>query len=326
MLLIPRSSDGDAFSWEDSAEVARYVLRRAISAIVVLWAVATVTFGATFLSPIDPGVAYSGLRATPEEIQETRERLGLDQPLHVQYGQYLARVGRGDLGTSFFSGLSVRDLIADRLPQTALLALAAVIVQFAVGVPLGLAAALRRGTGVDRAILIFSLAGVATPSFVLGFLFLYLLAFKLGAFPLGGSGSFKHLILPAVTVGIAGAAWYARMLRSTALNILGEDYIRMARAKGLPERVVILRHVLRNSLGPIIVMIGLDVGILLGGVLVIERVFSWPGIGLQAWQAIERNDIPMVMGTVLVAAFFVTMLNLLADLLNAALDPRIKFV
>ena len=305
--------------------MARYVLKRILAAIAVLWAVVTVTFGATFLSPIDPGVAYAGLRATPAQIQATRESLGLEDPLYVQYGRYMGRVIRGDLGESFFSGEPVRDSIAARLPRTALLALAALIVQLAIGIPLGLLAALRRGSGLDRGILFASLIGVAIPSFVLGFLFLYLLAFKLGAFPLGGSGSFNHLILPALTVGLAGAAWYARMLRSTALNILDEDYIRMARAKGLPERVVVLRHVLRNSIGPIITMIGLDLGILLGGVLVIEQVYAWPGIGLQAWQAIERNDIPMVMGTVLVAAFFVTAFNLLADLTNAAIDPRVKY-
>ena len=156
---------------------------------------------------------------------------------------------------------------------------------------------------------------------MLGFLLLYFLAFKLGWFPLGGSGSFQHLVLPALTLGVAGAAWYARMLRSTVLNILSEDYVRMARAKGLPERVVVCRHVLRNAISPIITMVGLDVGIFLGGVLVIERVFAWPGIGDQAWRAITFNDVPMVMGTVLFAAFFVTIFNLVADLVNAAIDP-----
>jgi peptide/nickel transport system permease protein len=198
-------------------------------------------------------------------------------------------------------------------------------VQLSLGIPLGLAAALRRRTAVDRSILLFSLIGVVTPAFVLGFLLLYFLAFKLGWFPLGGSGSFSHLVLPALTLGVAGAAWYARMLRSTVLNILSEDYVRMARAKGLSERVVVGRHILRNAISPIITMIGLDVGVLLGGVLVIERVFAWPGIGDQAWRAITFNDIPLVMGTVLFAAFFVTLFNLLADLANAAIDPRVKY-
>ena len=173
--------------------------------------------------------------------------------------------------------------------------------------------------------LVFSLLGIVIPAFVLGFLLLYFLAFKLDWFPLGGSGSFSHLDLPALTLGIAGAAWYARMLRSTTLNILSEDYVRMARAKGLSERIVVYRHVMRNAIGPIITMIGLDVGIFLGGVLVIERVFAWPGIGEQAWRAVTFNDIPMVMGTVLVAAFFVVIFNLLADLANAIIDPRVAY-
>jgi len=303
----------------------RYAARRIAWTVVVLWAIVTLTFGATFLSPIDPARSYAGLRASQQVIEQVREDFGLDDPLYAQYFRYLGRIFQGDLGRSFATDEPVREAIAGRLPETALLALAAAIVQISIGVPLGLLAALKRRTVVDRAILSFSLLGVVTPTFVLGFLLLYFFAFKLGWFPLGGSGSFGHLVLPALTLGVAGAAWYARMLRSTTLNILSEDYVRMARAKGLQERVVVLRHVLRNALGPIIAMIGLDIGVFLGGVLVIERVFAWPGIGDQAWRAITFNDIPMVMGTVLFAAFFVTLFNLLADLTNAAIDPRVKY-
>jgi peptide/nickel transport system permease protein len=305
--------------------VARYVAHRLAWTIVVLWAIVTLTFGATFLSPIDPARSYAGLRASDEVIEQVREDFGLDDPLYVQYFRYLGRIFHGDLGESFATGEPVTEAIIDRLPETALLAFAAAIVQLSIGIPLGIAAALRRGSGVDRSILIFSLVGVVMPAFVLGFLLLYFLAFKLGWFPLGGSGSFQHLVLPAFTLGIAGAAWYARMLRSTVLNIVSEDYIRMARAKGLSERVVVGRHILRNAISPIITMVALDMGIFLGGVLVIERVFAWPGIGDQAWRAITFNDIPMVMGTVLFAAFFVTMFNLVADLANAAIDPRVKY-
>jgi peptide/nickel transport system permease protein len=254
-----------------------------------------------------------------------REEFGLNDALWVQYGRYLVRIGRGDLGRSFSTNEPVREAILSRLPDTALLALAAGVVGLGLGVPLGLAAALTRGRALDRGILVFSLAGVVIPSFVLGFLLLYFLAFKLGWFPLGGSGSFSHLVLPAVTLGVASAAWYARMLRSTTLNILSEDFVRLARAKGLSERVVIGRHVLRNAISPVLAMVAIDVGVFLGGVLVIERVFAWPGIGDQAWRAITFNDVPMVMGTVLIAAFFVTIFNLLADLANAALDPRVSY-
>ena len=306
--------------------MGRYVAKRLAWTIVVLWAIVTLTFGATFLSPIDPARSYAGLRASEQAVEHVRHDFGLDAPIYVQYGRYLSRIFRGDLGRSFATDEPVRAAIIDRLPDTGLLALSAAIVQIVLGIPLGLLAALKRRTVVDRAILLFSLGGVVTPTFVLGFLLLYFFAFKLDWFPLGGSGSFKSLVLPALTLGVAGAAWYARMLRSTALNILGEDYIRMARAKGLSERVVVLRHVLRNAIGPIVAMIGLDIGVFLGGVLVVERVFAWPGIGDQAWRAITFNDVPMVMGTVLFAAFFVTIFNLAADLVNAAIDPRVKYV
>jgi peptide/nickel transport system permease protein len=306
--------------------MSRYVLKRLAWTVIVLWAIVTITFGATFLSPVDPARSYAGSRASNDAVERVREDFGLNDPLYVQYFRYLGRVLRGDLGNSFATGQPVLDSILDRLPQTALLACAALIIQLMIGVPLGLISALKRGTVVDRTILVFSLVGVVIPAFVLGFLLLYFLAFKLGWFPLGGSGSFSHLVLPAVTLGVAGGAWYARILRSTTLNILGEDYVRMARSKGLPERTVVSRHVLRNAVGPIVAMVGLDLGVFLGGVLVIERVFAWPGIGEQAWRAITGNDIPMIMGTVLISAFFVTVFNLAADVANAMIDPRTRYV
>lgn len=302
------------------------MLQRLGWTLVVLWAIVTLTFAATFLSPIDPARSYAGLRASEQAVQQVREDFGLDDPIYAQYARYLGRIAHGDLGRSFATDEPVLNAIADRLPATLQLALGAAIVQLALGVPLGLLAALNQHTAIDRAVLGFSLLGVVIPTFVLGFLLLYFFAFKLGWFPLGGSGSLRHLVLPAITLGVAGAAWYARMLRSTALNILSEDYVRTARAKGLPERLVVRRHVLRNALGPIIAMIGLDIGVFLGGVLVIERVFAWPGVGDQAWRAITFNDVPMLMGTVVVTAFFVTVLNLLADLVNAWIDPRVKYV
>jgi peptide/nickel transport system permease protein len=305
--------------------MASYVARRMAWTIVVLWAIGTVTFGITFLSPIDPARAYAGFRASPEVIEEVTESFGLDQPIWTQYGRYVGRTIQGDLGVSFASGQPVLDRMLDRLPATALLASAAMLIQLLLGIPLGVVAALHRHSALDRIILTFSLFGVVTPAFVLGFVLLYLLAFKVQIFPLGGSDSLDALVLPALTLGIPGAAWYARMLRSTTLNILSEEYVRMARAKGLPERVVIVRHVLRNAISPVVAMVGTDSAVLLGGVLIIERVFAWPGIGDQAWRAVLANDVPMIIGTVLFAAFFVALFNLLADLLNAALDPRVKY-
>jgi peptide/nickel transport system permease protein len=305
--------------------MARYIVIRLGWTVVVLWAIATLTFAATFLSPIDPAKSFAGLRATNQQIQVVRHEFGLDRPIYVQYVKYLGRLVRGNLGTSYEYGSSVGQMVMSALPKTALLAFSALIVELAIGLPLGLIAGLNRGRLIDRIVLIGTLLGVVVPSFVLGFVLLYLLAYKLGWFPLGGSDSFSALILPAFTLGVAGGAWYARMLRSTVLNIIGEDYVRLARAKGLSERVVIGRHVLRNAVSPIIAMIALDLGVFLGGVLVIERVFAWPGIGLQAWEAIEFNDIPVVMGTVLIAAAFIVLLNLLADLVNAFIDPRVRY-
>jgi peptide/nickel transport system permease protein len=305
--------------------MSRYLLYRLGWALLVVWAIVTLTFAATFLSPIDPARSYAGQRASDEVVEQVREKFGLDDPLPVQYVKYLGRIAQGDFGTSFATEQNVRDAIIERLPETALLARGALVVQIVIGVPLGIIAALHRRDKIDRAILGFTLIGAVIPTFVLGFVLLYFLAFKLDWFPLGGSEGFSSLILPAFTLGIAGAAWYARMLRSTVLNILGEDYVRMARAKGLSERIVIGRHVLRNALSPIIAMIGLDIGVFLGGVLVVEKVFAWPGIGDQAWRAITFNDVPMVMGTVIVAAVCVTIFNLLADIANAWIDPRVSY-
>src|SRR6266545_965209 len=226
---------------------------------MVLWAIVTMTFVATFLSPIDPARSYAGLHAGNREIALVRHDFGLDQPVWVRYGRYVSRIARGDLGTSFSTNQRVLRSVLDRFPATAVLALAAAFVQTVLGLFLGTAAALHRGGIIDRTILGFSLLGVVTPTFVLGFLLLYFLAFELSVFPLGGNSSSSSIVLPALTLGIAGAAWYARMLRSAVLNILNEDYIRMAYAKGLSRRVIIFRHVLRNAISPLISMIGADI-------------------------------------------------------------------
>jgi peptide/nickel transport system permease protein len=302
-----------------------YVLRRLGWTIVVLWAIATLTFGAIFLSPVDPAHVYAGARASEQAVDQVRADLGLDDSIVVQYGRYMGRLVQGDLGTSFFTGKPVLTSTLERLPNTILLATAGALVMLVIGIPLGLLAALHPRSALDRSILGFSLVGAVIPTFVLGLLLLYFLAFKLDAFPLGGSGSFMHLVLPALTLGLAGAAWYARMLRSTVLNITSEDYVRNARAKGMPNRIVVGRHVMRNAVGPIITMVALDLGVFFGGVLVIEKVFGWPGLGELAWRAVGNNDIPVIMGTVLIAACFIVLLNLVADLLNAAVDPRVAY-
>jgi peptide/nickel transport system permease protein len=305
--------------------VTRYVIGRLGWAVVVIVAITLVTFGATFLSPVDPARLYAGLRATHAQYELARQTLGLNRPVVVQYYRYVDRLLHGNLGNSYSTGEAVRSIVFSRLPATAALAAAGLVVEVVIGLPLGVVAALKWQDPTDRVILTGSLLGVVMPQFVLGFLLLYVFAYRFPIFPLGATASLPALVLPALALGLPGAAWYARMVRSSVLNVLGEDYIRNCRAKGLSEWVVVIRHVLLNSAGPAITMIGLDFGIFLGGVLVVEQVFGWPGIGQQMWNAISANDIPVVMGTVIVAATAVVIFNLCADLANAFLDPRIKY-
>ncbi|HZO77327.1 MAG TPA: ABC transporter permease [Solirubrobacteraceae bacterium] len=305
--------------------MTRYIAGRLGWALVVILAMTIITFGVTFLSPVDPARLYAGVHASHQEYEAARRTLGLDQPVVVQYLRYLGRLVQGNLGNSFSTGQSVRSLVLGRLPATLELAAAGLLIEAIIGLPLGFLAATRWHRPADRAVLAGSLVGVVIPQFVLGFALLYLFAYKLPIFPLGATASLPALVLPALALGLPGAAWYARMVRSSVLNVLGEDFVRSSRAKGLSEWKVMSRHVFRNSIGPAITMLGLDFGIFLGGVLVVEQVFGWPGIGQQAWNAITANDIPVVLGTVIVATTAVVIFNLLADVANAVLDPRIRY-
>jgi ABC-type dipeptide/oligopeptide/nickel transport system permease component len=302
-----------------------YLARRIGWALIVLWVVVTLSFAVTVLSPVDPVRSYVGLRATREEYERARREFGLDEPVPVQYVRYVARLLQGDMGTSFINQQPVLRNILNRLPFTAVLAFAAMLIAVAIGVPLGLWAALRHRSRTDRSILLVSLVGAMVPAFLLGYGMLYVFSFELRLLPLGGTASPAALILPALTLGLPSAAWYVRMMRSESLTILQSDYIRLARAKGMDENVVIRRHLMRNAAAPIVAMVALDFGAFFGGVLVVEKVFAWPGVGQSAWQAITFNDQPMVVGTVLIAAAFVTVFNLSADVFNAWIDPRARY-
>lgn len=302
----------------------RYVFTRLVWGVLVLWAVLTLTFLATMASPVDPVEVYAGRGATEAVRDQIREEFGLEDPLPVRYVRYLEGLARGDLGVSIASGQEVGGALVDRLPATAELALAGVLMEVLIGVPLGVLAAVRRGSLLDRAVLLLSLSGAVLPVFVVGFLLLYLLAYQAGLFPIGGYGGIDNLILPALALGLAGAPWLARMVRSTVIETTGMEFVRAAHARGASRRRVLLRHVLPNSINPVVTMLGIDAGVFFAGVLVIEKVFGWPGIGQQAWQAVSQNDIPMVMGTVLVAAGAIVLFNLIADLVNALVDPRIR--
>jgi peptide/nickel transport system permease protein len=300
-----------------------YLSRRLAASALILVGVTMVTFALAFLMPADPVRQIAGRNASPQTVESIRHQLGLDRPVPVQYATYLGHLAEGDLGHSYIQKTDVGQLIMSRLPATLLLMLGAIFFELAIGIPLGTFAAARRGKA-DRAIMIFAFAGVSTPQFVVGLVLLYLLAYLAGWFPMSGYGGLSHLILPALTLGIGGGGWYARILRSSLVEVLRQDYIRTARAKGLSERTVVITHALRNALLPVVAMIGLDIGTFMGGAVVVESVYGWPGIGQLAWQAIQRIDIPIIMGVTLVAAVAIVLGNLIADLVTPLIDPRIR--
>jgi len=304
--------------------VTAYLIRRLLGTVGVIFLVATFTFIMVFVMPGDAARMYAGPRAPEETVQRIRVLWGLDQPLPVQYIRYLGRAIQGDLGESTRDKRPVLKAVFERLPATIQLALAGLFVELLVGIPLGILAATRPGSWIDQIATIVALIGISIPQFALGLVALYVFGFLIPIFPLGGYGTPLHLVLPALVLGIGGTAFYSRVLRNSILEVTGEDYVRTAKAKGLSPRVVLIRHVLRNALMPVVTLAGLDLATLLGGVVVIEAVFGWPGIGLQAWNAIRNQDTPMIMGTVLFASVAVVFLNLFVDVLYLAIDPRVR--
>ncbi|HZU12050.1 MAG TPA: ABC transporter permease [Chloroflexota bacterium] len=307
--------------------MVRYTLRRLFWAVVVLFGVSLITFALTYFMPGDPARRIAGIGASAATVASIRHQLGLDQPFWVQYSRYVGGVLHGNFGYSYVQGVPVLPAIWSRFPVTAELAIGGVIVELLVGLPTGIIAAYRRGSIADRIATVFALLGLSAPPFWLGLVLLYYLAFKMGWFPIGGYGSpfIGYLILPAFTLGIGGAAVYTRTFRSTILDVLDQPYIRMARAKGLSESVVLLRHVIPNAITPIVTQIGIDLGYFLGGVFIIEAVFGLPGIGQQAINAITQLDIPIIMGTVLFAALLIVISNIVVDLSFALIDPRVRY-
>ena len=301
-----------------------YLLRRLIQSALILLGVSFITFFLLYVLPADPVRQIAGRSATPQTVENIRQQLGLDQPFVVQYWRYLSGLVQGDMGRSYLQKTEVAELIASRLPATLLLMVAAIICELALGVTMGIVAALTRGRLADQALMIGSFLAVSAPQFVVSLLLLYVFAVKLGWFPIGGYGTFAHLVLPALTLGLLGSGWYSRMMRSSMIDVLRADYIRTARAKGLGGSRVVLRHALPNAILPVIAMIGIDIGVFMGGIVVVESVFGWPGIGQLAWQAIQRVDIPIIMGVTLVSACAIVLGNLLADLITPLIDPRIK--
>jgi peptide/nickel transport system permease protein len=300
------------------------LLKRVLQAVLILFGVAAITFILLYALPADPARMIAGRSATAQTVISIRHELGLDQPLLVQFWHYLQNLPQGNLGRSYAQKTEVGTLIAARLPATLILMAAGIFVEVMLGIFLGVIAALNRGGAIDRVVMMASFVGVSAPQFVAALLLLYLFAVTLAWFPMSGYGTFAHVVLPAVTLGLLGAGWYARMVRSAMIDVLNQDYIRTARAKGLSSARVVLRHALPNALLPIIAMIGIDIGQFMGGVVVVEAVYGWPGIGQLAWQAIQQVDIPIIMGVTLVSALAIVLGNLIADLVAPLVDPRIR--
>ncbi|HEV3217820.1 MAG TPA: nickel ABC transporter permease [Vicinamibacterales bacterium] len=302
----------------------RYFLRRLLLTIPVLVGVATLVFALIHFIPGDPAQAMLGEGASQEDVAQLRSRLGLDRPLIVQYGAFLNGVVHGDLGVSLRNDQPVARQIVQRMPATAELALASMAVAVLVALPLGIVAAVSRGTAIDIGAMTLSLVGISIPNFWLGPLLAIVFAVQLGWLPVGGSGTPAHLILPSVTLGAALAAILARMTRASLLEELREPYVLAARAKGVSRSRAVLHHAFRNSLIPIVTILGLQFGVVLTGAVITETIFAWPGIGRLLIQSIGFRDYPTVQGCVLLIAVTYVGVNLITDLTYGFLDPRIR--
>jgi peptide/nickel transport system permease protein len=320
--------------------MGRYVIRRLIWVVFVLLAITAITYIIFFvMPPTDPSINFAGKQPTPELIAEVKAQFGLDKPLYEQYGLFVKRIFLGDqygwpgFGFSFNTRSALKPILWDRMIVTFQLAVGAAIVWLCLGIPIGILSALKPRSAFDRIAMGFALFGVSAPVFWLGQLFLWIFWFKLGIAAGTGyvpiSDSFfswlNHMIMPWVVLALLYAAFYARMSRGNLIEVMGEDYIRTARAKGLPERTVVMRHGLRSSLTPIVTMFGMDLGALLGGAIITETVFNMQGIGQYAVQSVTSGDLYAVLDVTIFAAFFVTFANLIVDIVYAYLDPRVRY-
>ncbi|TMF01925.1 MAG: ABC transporter permease [Chloroflexi bacterium] len=326
--------------------MSRYVVKRVLHTLLVLLGVSLMTFALIHMTPGDPVLVMLGTDATPSELDRLRHLLGLDQPLYVQYAQYLGRLLTGQMGDSIFQHQAVSKLIGDRFPATVELTLAAMSIAVVLGMLTGVISAVVPYSLFDVTAMLIALAGVAMPVFWLGMLAILLFSLQLGWLPSFGRGepfvqavqywfrtgdpsdvvdSLRHIVLPALTLGAFSAALISRLVRSALLEVLGQDYVRTARAKGLAQAPVIAQHALPNALIPVITVIGLQVGTLLGGAVLAETIFAWPGMGRLLIQAISQRDYPLVQGIVMVTALAVSIINVIVDLLYATINPRVRY-
>ncbi len=320
-----------------------YLVRRLLQSIVVIFGVTLLSFVALHMTG-DPTYLYVNERASEEDIARTRAALGFDRPLPVQYIDYLGKLAHGDMGKSLRAGAPALDLVLQRLPATIELTVFAMIFSIALSIPIGILSAMRRGTPLDGGIMLFAMLGQSIPSFWLGIMLILFVGLSLRILPISGRipliepllagqydvffknlpSALQHLILPGITIGVFSLARDARLVRSAMLEVLAQDYVTTARAKGLSEWLVVMRHAFRNALIPIVTILGLEFGFLLSGVVVTETVFTWPGVGRLVYNAITQRDIPMVQASVVLFSFLFVGLNLFVDVLYAQLDPRIR--
>ena len=310
-----------------------YVIRRLLATIPVMMVVGVVVFLLLHLTPGDPATVIAGDYARPEDIARIRARLGLDKPLLVQFFTWAGAVLQGDLGVSIFSNLPVTKLIGQRLEPTIALSISTMVFAIAVAVPMGVYAAWRAGTWIDRGVMAFAVLGFSVPVFVIGYVLMYIFSLQLGWFPVqgykpigDGLGPFlQSIALPTVALGVVYTALIARITRASVLEVLTEDYIRTAKAKGLDNKGLLIRHALRNAAVPIVTIIGIGVALLIGGVVVTESVFNIPGLGRLTIDAVLRRDYPIIQGVILVFSAVYVFVNLFIDLLYTFLDPRIRY-
>jgi ABC-type dipeptide/oligopeptide/nickel transport system permease component len=302
----------------------RHIGLRILYTLPALWLILTMVFLLIHIVPGDPVQQMLGEDARAEDLAQLRHSLGLDQPISAQYSHYMAGLVRGDWGRSLRFSAPVRAIVLERFPATLELSFAALLVCIAIAVPAGVYSASRRGSGADRATSVFTLLGLSVPNFALGPILILVFSLKFGWLPVSGRGDLTYLILPAVTLGAALAAILTRMVRGSMIEELSSDYIRTARAKGISETAVLFRHAFPNALIPIITIVGLQFGSLLAGTIVTESIFSWPGIGRMAVEAISSRDYPLLQGCILVIALSYIAVNLLTDFLYAVVDPRVR--
>lgn len=313
--------------------MVRYVFSRIVGMIVVMFLVATIVFVILRATPGDPAAVMLGPEATPEDIAGLRERLGLDQPLLIQYGYFLGQLMHGDLGQSIFLNQSVGSALLERAEPTFFLTLFSILIASAIALPIGIYSAYRRGSVFDQTASTVALLAASIPSFWLALVLMQVFAVRFGIFPVSGYGGpgaslaerLYHLILPAVTLGIVSSALIMRFTRASMLDVLGDDFIRTARAKGVVERKVVLKHALKNALIPILTVIGLTTAVLISGAVVTETVFGLPGIGNLVVSAVLRRDYPVIQGTLLVVAALYVLINFAIDMLYLLVDPRVRY-